>query len=324
MIRYVLAKGSKIREGTTDFALPRKNELLFLLSIAPSDAEINSIVKKLKINKDLFMNFAHMPYSRRLSITPFAFLFKDYYVEKNAIKVSNSLFVVKENLMVIVTANHSDYYNQLFESSSEKLRSVKANSIGDILYNFLLEDIEDNYLVLEKTEQSISKIENEVAEARDDHNMDVRKIINLKRKLFRISRQFSASIKILTALRTGSAHVKLDGRSVFHLGDLHETFLHQIDVANSQKETISDVLTIHSVNISNKLTKTSYELNIIMKRLAAFALILMLPTWLTGVYGMNFVLMPLINHPNGFYASLVVMLGMVLVVALFFRGKKWL
>jgi magnesium transporter len=61
-----------------------------------------------------------------------------------------------------------------------------------------------------------------------------------------------------------------------------------------------------------------------MKRLAAYAALLAVPTMIAGIYGMNFEHMPELKWRYGYAASLLVMAA--LDVYLFFRFKrvKWL
>lgn len=47
-------------------------------------------------------------------------------------------------------------------------------------------------------------------------------------------------------------------------------------------------------------------------------------TFISGVYGMNFVVMPGVNNPYGFYISLVVMFAIVGVMLFVMKKKEWL
>jgi magnesium transporter len=248
----------------------------------------------------------------------------DYFVEGKELKASNLLFVITNKYLIVASSSDTRYYREIFEDILDNLKENRIKDVGYILYNFLQEDVEDNYRVLEKTEEEISALEREVSHYEKGKTINVERIISLKRKLFRISRQFWASTKIITALRSGTAHVKLDEESKAILWDIHETFLHQIDVATSQKDMLSDALSVYSTNISNRLAIISNELNVIMKRLAAFALILMVPTLIASAYGMNFRYIPFAATTSGFNLTVAAMLSSAVIIAIIFRAKKWL
>ena len=61
-----------------------------------------------------------------------------------------------------------------------------------------------------------------------------------------------------------------------------------------------------------------------MKRLTAYATILMSVTLLTGIYGMNFELMPLLHEPYGFPLMLAAMGLIAAMLGWLFRRFDWL
>ena len=60
-----------------------------------------------------------------------------------------------------------------------------------------------------------------------------------------------------------------------------------------------------------------------MKRLTAFTVILMVPTLIAGIYGMNFHFMPELSSPLGYPLALLGMLATMGGAALFFRARDW-
>jgi len=72
-----------------------------------------------------------------------------------------------------------------------------------------------------------------------------------------------------------------------------------------------------------RLTVASNSLNAIMKRLTAFTVILMVPTLIAGIYGMNFDLMPELDWRLGYPFALALMALAVVVAVSFFRRRGW-
>ncbi|MEA5112964.1 MAG: CorA family divalent cation transporter [Geobacteraceae bacterium] len=60
-----------------------------------------------------------------------------------------------------------------------------------------------------------------------------------------------------------------------------------------------------------------------MKVLTVISTIFIPLTFLAGVYGMNFRHMPELEWKFGYPAVIVLMLGVALLMVLFFRRKKW-
>lgn len=99
----------------------------------------------------------------------------------------------------------------------------------------------------------------------------------------------------------------------------------------TQQRDVSS-LTDHASYLSNKITfvldamlgVVNLEQNNIIKLFSVMAVVLMPPTLIASIYGMNFKMMPELEHPWGYPLAL---LGMVFAAAgpyLFFKWKRWL
>jgi magnesium transporter len=91
-------------------------------------------------------------------------------------------------------------------------------------------------------------------------------------------------------------------------------------------------LSDHSAYLSNKITflldavlgMVSLEQNNIIKIFSVAAVMLMPPTLVASIYGMNFKHMPELDWLLGYPAALILMLFAALVPYLYFKGKGWL
>ena len=68
---------------------------------------------------------------------------------------------------------------------------------------------------------------------------------------------------------------------------------------------------------------TSNALNAIMKRLTAITVLLMVPTLIAGIYGMNFVSMPELAWPLGYPFALALMALVMIAAFAYFRRRDW-
>lgn len=250
----------------------------------------------------------------------------DYFVENGSIGSARLLFIIKDNLLVMVANKNSKFYHELFENVSTRIEknTAKNKSTARILHTFLQEDIEENYDVIQKLEEEISRLQDKAANYETTQVASVQEIVKLKRKIFKMSRRFWASTKIIFLLKAGFTNVKIDAETSKMLVDVHDTFLHQIDIATAQKEMLSDVMNIYSTGINNRLASISNDLNHIMKQLSSFALILLIPTLIASIYGMNFANIPLQDNAYGFHILLISMAAIVSFLFYIFRRKNWL
>ena len=91
-------------------------------------------------------------------------------------------------------------------------------------------------------------------------------------------------------------------------------------------------LTDHASYLSNKITfvldamlgVVNLEQNNIIKLFSVMAVVLMPPTLIASIYGMNFKMMPELEHPWGYPMALIAMLLAAIGPYLFFKWKRWL
>jgi magnesium transporter len=97
-----------------------------------------------------------------------------------------------------------------------------------------------------------------------------------------------------------------------------------------QRDVVS--LTDHASYIGNKVTflldamlgVVNLQQNAIIKIFSVAAVVLMPPTLVASIYGMNFKHMPELEWPYGYPMALVIMLLAAIVPYMYFKWRKWL
>ncbi len=326
MIRYILFndKGSAKKGSRLDYQKLGKNEYLLIFLSKPGKEEIDKVSSDFSFDRKPLTNLAKETHSRRYITVPLQFMMRSVYLENGKIEFSNLLFVLTNKCLIVATPKHSSYYDELVDNLYEEFRKSKVRGVAHIFCNFLQEDVDENYEVLGKIEEQIKEIEFKAAVFEKDARVKVDDIIYLKSQLYKLSRQFWATTRVISLIRMGVAHVPLEPESTRLLGDIHETFLHQVDVAAAQKEMLSDTLTVYATGVNNRLAIISNELNLVMKRLAAYGLILLIPTLISGIFGMNFSVIPFAQYEWGFYAITGFTLAIMAAILLYAKKSDWL
>jgi len=101
-------------------------------------------------------------------------------------------------------------------------------------------------------------------------------------------------------------------------------------VQSMQRDVIS--LTDHASYISNKVTflldamlgVVNIQQNAIIKIFSVAAVVLMPPTLVASIYGMNFKHMPELDFEFGYPLAIVVMVLAAVLPYMWFKWKKWL
>jgi magnesium transporter len=124
------------------------------------------------------------------------------------------------------------------------------------------------------------------------------------------------------------------GRVVTFLSAVMEGVKWSKDMREQLKTMQRDVasLTDHASYLSNKITfvldamlgVVNLEQNNIIKLFSVMAVVLMPPTLIASIYGMNFKAMPELEWAHGYPMALVMMLAAAVLPYFLFRWKKWL
>ena len=164
---------------------------------------------------------------------------------------------------------------------------------------------------LDKIEDFIDIIETDVLKKVEKDYTDI--VFPIKRTLIYFRKAIKYNTEVLKSLRHG-AIFKTQG-DVFE--DLYEDARQLIDEETISRERITEIVNTNYNTLSN-------ELNKVMKSFTVIATLILLPTFITGLYGMNFQIMPELNWEYGYLFALGVMFFSVVSMLLFFKKKKWL
>ncbi len=100
----------------------------------------------------------------------------------------------------------------------------------------------------------------------------------------------------------------------------HDVMEHISRVLNHARRLESTLESAVQIHFSAMAHRTSE----IMRTLTVITALFMPLTLITGIFGMNFELMPLLKHPQGFWISIGLMAVIVLGLLIFFRRKRYL
>ena len=224
----------------------------------------------------------------------------------------------------LVTARYED--PRPFALVSAKLGRVgPPTATGESVLIDLLDAIIDRAAdILERVTAEVDLVSRRIFErqaARDDQGQSYQKILRT------IGRKGDLTSKVRESL------VSI-GRLVLFLANEAEGLKLQRDQRTQVKSMARDVssLTDHASFLANKiqflleatLGMVSLEQNNVIKIFSVVAVVLLPPTMIASIYGMNFKHMPELEWIYGYPLSLVLMLGAAVLPYLFFKWKRWL
>jgi magnesium transporter len=99
--------------------------------------------------------------------------------------------------------------------------------------------------------------------------------------------------------------------------DVAEHLLRSVELADNVRESLTTILEVRTAQAAN-------QLNEVMKKLTAWAGIILVPTLIAGIYGMNFEGMPELRWSVGYPLALGMMVAASTALYLVFKRNDWL
>jgi magnesium transporter len=191
-----------------------------------------------------------------------------------------------------------------------------ATSAGGLLYA-ILDTIADGYFpLLDRLSERIDRLQDSIISGGSDAGPTaLRQVLQIKRELLELRRVVAPLRDVANALLRRDLAV-VDEPLTPYFQDLYDHLVRVLDNIDLYREMLAAALDAN-------LSVTSNNLNVIVKRLTAFTVILMVPTLIAGIYGMNFRSMPELGWPLGYGFALGLMVLLMIGTYLLFRARDW-
>ncbi len=284
----------------------------------PSREEFDSVAGELGLHK-LVVEDALKPHSRpkveRYGDSLFVVLKAARYVEETeTVKFGEiDAFVGRD---FIVTVRHGET-SELKEvrRQVEGNRDLLRRGPTAILYAIMERVVDDYGPVVDGLENDIDEIETEVFGGNPNVS---RRIYELSREVIEFHRATQPLAGALERLTGSNTHGVEDDEEVkLYLRAVEDRVLRTTEQIESFRELLSNILGVN-------LTTVSVRQNEQVQKISAWAAILIVPTIITGIYGMNFVYMPELGWLLGYPFALLLMVTPSALLYLGFKRSGWL
>jgi magnesium transporter len=200
-------------------------------------------------------------------------------------------------------------------SRTEHEPELLRHGSGYVLYA-LMDAVVDRYFpVLDELTREFEEIEERLF-AGQATRANIEALYGLKQKLLTMKHAAEPLLEMVGKLYGGRVPQLCIG-----LQDYFRDVYDHVVRLNHSIDTLRETMT---TAISVNLTLIQIQENEVVKRLAAYASLIAVPTMIAGVYGMNFRFMPELTWRAGYPLSLGIMLGIDVYLWYRFRKAKWL
>ena len=184
----------------------------------------------------------------------------------------------------------------------------------------LVDAVAEGFLdLVDSIEDEIDELEDRVDEW---PNAKVReRLSELRHDVLHVRRTLAPTRDALRRIVDG--RIDLEGEELFdrhvelNFADVYDKLLRATEGLEFDRDLIASVRDYHQAKVTN-------EQNDVIKRLTVIASLLLVPTFIVGVYGQNFEHMPELGWKLGYPFSWAVIVLVTLAQLAFFRWRKWI
>lgn len=233
-----------------------------------------------------------------------------------------NLAVTTEQVSFVIGANFVLTFQERptgnFDPVREWLRTNKGRIREhgtDYLAYALLDIIVDRYFtVLEQISDRTEQLEDDLMAKPDATQLQV--LHQLKRETLTLRRTIWPLREVVNTLVRNESRF-FTPETQLYLRDIYDHTVHLIESLEAIRDLIAGMLDIYLSSISNRVNQE-------VRALTVFALIFMPATLISGIFGMNFHAMPLLDDPSGFLYAIGLMVAVAASLGLIFWRRHWL
>jgi magnesium transporter len=190
-----------------------------------------------------------------------------------------------------------------------------------VLYALLDQVVDDYAPVVAGLENDIDEIEDQLFSG--DTTVS-RRIYELARAVIQFQRAIHPLPGMMQQLRRGFEKYVVDTDLQHSLRDVEDHVERVISRANSFRDLLQNALTLDGTLTANRQNEASAQQNEQVKKISSWAAIFFAPSFVAGVYGMNFDYMPELHWTFGYPMSIALMAGTAGLMYAIFKRKGWL
>src|SRR3982075_653375 len=217
---------------------------------------------------------------------------------------------------VLSVRSHAEKGFQEVRARCEREPELLRQGSGYVLYALMDAAVDRYFPILDLLENELDVIEQRIFAPQSSPGANIEALYALKQRLMIMKHAVAPLLEGVSNLSGARVPAMCTGiREYFrdvsdHLQRLNQT-------ADSIRDTLATAI---SVNLS----MITLQENETMKRLAAYAALVAVPTMIAGIYGMNFKYMPELNWQYGYGTTLLVMAALDGYLFYRLRKAKWL
>lgn len=238
------------------------------------------------------------------------------YLNDNMISVeSEQISIVLGNNFVLsfqedASRDVFDLLRQKIKTKGSKVRDGKS----DYLFYSLIDLIVDKYfVVMEKLGEKIEDLEEDIVHRADTRTLA--KINFLRKELIFLKRSISPVREMINGILRSETNL-IEEKTERYFKDIYDHIIQANELAENYRDMMINLQDLYLSNVNLKM-------NEVMKVMAVVTCLLAPATVIGGIFGMNFVQIPWLHNPYGFFIAVGLMLIIPVWMIWIFKRRGW-
>ncbi len=281
-----------------------------------NDDLIKKISKKFDLHYLLvedIQNTDHQPKADEYEKHLFFTLKMLYRIEGHNIDYEHISFVLGKNYLLSFQEKEGDIFDNLRNRIKLDTNIIRRRGADYLLYRLIDTIVDSYYSVLENIGRQVEDIEDSISS--NPTVLDFQRIQKLRKEFIYLR-------KVVYPLREALNKVVknedgfIEDRNIKYFSDVYDHVIHLIDSVDTYKDLTSTLMDLYMNTIN-------YKMNEVMKLLTIITTIFIPLSFIAGIYGMNFDVMPELRWSWGYYSVLGLMGVIFILMIIYFKHKKW-
>ncbi|MFL6378556.1 MAG: magnesium transporter CorA family protein [Nitrososphaeraceae archaeon] len=232
-------------------------------------------------------------------------------------RISRSLIPSHRSIPIPLSEQRQQQQSSLSSQRNGDSNRSYNRAICEMVYRFAIEEVISSYYpILSNINAKLEQIEDHVI-LHQPTKSQLSDILLIRRKLGFLENTLAMITAAFTDIINGVVQTKLSKDSLRHIRSLNDRVAY---LKNNVENMYQRVINLREAYNSS----LNANLNEIIRTLTVIATIILPLTLITGIYGMNFDVMPELHSPLGYYYSLLLMGAVAGGMVIYFKNKKWI
>jgi magnesium transporter len=235
------------------------------------------------------------------------------FTNEEGFRSEHMTLYLRDNALFLFRETNDDFFQPLFKRLSIPGSRLRNRDCNYLLYA-ILDLVVDHYMhILDLLNEQIQDLEDVML--KNTSTEIIQQITESKRTINLCQRYVTPTHSLILDILKANNHLSKDDMQAFYQ-DLDDHLSQTKSQLEFMKDHAKDLVEFHATLLS---TKT----NQVMTMLTILSSIFIPLTFIAGVYGMNFEVMPELKWANGYYYVLTAMGGVGLIMFVWMKTRKW-